>query len=204
MWRSVLLHEFPDHQVETLHGLPGRLAPNSLVLEPSAGIVLIAPGRSLHYVLDTPLTEVVGVSCRLRFERPGLAVSSSVPILRLGNAVELSLEPLTTYQALVRVQVHRKYHDLGQLPNASTHFVELRLDWHTNGKTYLRADGRLIGYHDAFSRGSRLTIEDVTFGRPGSVPTATDARFQLGEFFIRALNRRTYWPRRNAQPAVTA
>jgi hypothetical protein len=197
MWRSVLLHEFEDHQVRTLQGLPGSLSPHSLTLEPSDGIVLIAPDRSLHYVLDTPLVEVVGISCRLRFERPGVAVSSTVHILRLGKAVELSLEPLTSYQALVRVRVHRKYHDLGQLPNSNTHFVELRLDWHTNGKTYLRVDGRLIGYHDALSRGSRLTIEDVAFGGLKSGPTATDSRYQLGEFGIRALNRRSYWPRRN-------
>ena len=67
MWRSVLLREFPDHNIRSLHGLPGSLSPSSLPLSPSEGTVLIAPGRSLHYVLDTPLVDVIGVSCQLQF-----------------------------------------------------------------------------------------------------------------------------------------
>lgn len=198
MWRSVLLHEFPDHNIRSLQGLPGTLSPSSLALSPSEGTVLIAPGRSLHYVLDTPLLEVIGVSCLLRIKHPGPAVSSSVQILRLGDEFNLSLEPLTKYQALVRVRLHRAWHDLGQLPNARTHFTELGFDWHTSGKTYLRVDGRLVGYHDALSRGSRLTISDVTFGSSESLATSPGPHYQLGEFFVRALSRRARWPRRLA------
>ncbi|MFG1622631.1 hypothetical protein [Kribbella sp. NPDC049227] len=197
MWRSVLLHEFPDHNIRSFQGLPGSLSPGSLALSPSEGTVLIAPGRSLHYVLETPLLEVIGVSCLLRVKHPGRAVSSSVRILRLGDEFDLSLEPLTTFQALVRVRLHRVWHDIGQLPTPSTHFAELRFDWHTSGKTYLRVDGRLVGYHDALSRGSRLTIEDVTFGSPDTLPSSSDPHYQLGEFFVRALSRRARWPRRN-------
>jgi hypothetical protein len=198
MWRSVLLREFPDHNIRSLEGLPGSLSPSSLALSPSVGTVLIAPGRSLHYVLDTPLVEVIGVSCQLRIKHPGRTVSSSLRIVRLGDDFDLSLEPLTTRQALVRVRLHRAWHDIGQLPNPSTHFAELRFDWHTSGKTCLRVDGRLVGYHDALSRGSRLRIDDVAFGSPESVPTATDPHYQLGEFFVRALSRRARWPRRHA------
>lgn len=190
MWRSVLLRDFPDHNIRSLQGLPGGLSPASLPLSPSEGTVLIAPGRSLHYVLDAPLVEVIGVSCRLRMKHPGRTVSSSVRILRLGDAFELSLEPLTSFQAVIRVRLNRAWHDIGQLPNPSTHFVELRFDWHTSGKTYLRVDGRLVGYHDALSRGSRLTIEDVAFGSPESVPASADPHYQLGEFFVRAQVRR--------------
>lgn len=194
----MLLREFPDHNIRSLEGLPGSLSPSSLALSPSEGTVLIAPGRSLHYVLDTPLVEVIGVSCQLRIKHPGRTVSSSLRIVRLGDDFDLSLEPLTTRQALVRVRLHRAWHDIGQLPNPSTHFAELRFDWHTSGKTYLRVDGRLVGYHDALSRGSRLMIDDVAFGSPESVPTATDPHYQLGEFFVRALSRRARWPRRHA------
>ena len=192
MWRSVLLHEFPDHR--TLQGLPGSLAPGSLPLSPAEGTVLIAPGRSLHYVLDIPLVEVTGVSCLLRFKHPGRAVDSSVRILRLGDALDLSLEPFTTFQALVRIRLHRAWHDIGQLPIPCSRFTELRFDWHTSGKTYLRVDGRLVGYHDALSRGARLTISDVTFGSPESLPTSPDAPYQLGGFSVRALSRSTHWP----------
>jgi hypothetical protein len=200
MWRSVLLHEFPDHDIRSLQGLPGRLSPGSPTLDPSDGTVLIAAGRSLHYILDTPLLDVFGVSCRLRFEHPGRAVSSSLQILRLGDAFELSLEPLTTFQALIRVRLRRAWHDIGQLPIPTTRRTDLRFDWHTSGKTYIRVDGRLVGYHDALSRGSRLTISDVTFGSPESLPTAPGG-YQLSEFFVRALSRRARWPRiRSALP----
>jgi hypothetical protein len=197
MWRSVLLHEVPDRNIPSLQGLPGSLAPGSLAPSPSEDTVLIAPGRRLHYVLDTPLLDVIGVSCQLRFKHPARAVTSSVRILRLGDDFDLSLEALTTFQALVRIRLHRAWHDIGQLPSPSTRFAELRFDWHTSGKTYLRVDGRLVGYHDALSRGARLTIEDVTFGSPESLPASPDAHYQLGDFFVRTLSRRKLWPRRH-------
>ncbi|MEI8412273.1 MULTISPECIES: hypothetical protein [unclassified Kribbella] len=195
MWRSVLLHEFPDHNVRSFQGLPGSFSPDSPPLSPAEGTVLIAPGRGLRYVLDTPLLDVIGVSCLLRFKHPG-PVDSSSRIIGLGDEFDLRLERLTTFQALVLVRLHGAWHDIGQLPNPSTRFAELRFDWHTSGRTYLRVDGRLVGYHDALSRGSRLTIEDVTFGSPESLPTLSGPRYQLGEFFVRALTRRTRWPRR--------
>ncbi|MEV4262587.1 hypothetical protein [Kribbella sp. NPDC049584] len=197
MWRSVLLHGFVDRNPGSFQGLPGSLSPGSLALSPSEGIILIAPGRSLQYVLETPLLDVVGVSCSVRFRHPGRAVSSSVRIIRLGEEFMLSLEPLTTFQALVRVRVHRVWHDIGQLPNPSSSFVELGFDWHTSGKTYLRVDRRLVGYHDALSRGSRLTIEDVAFGSPESPAGSSDPHYQLGEFSVRALSRHARWPRRH-------
>jgi hypothetical protein len=196
MWRSVLLHEFEDRNIRSFEGLPGSLSPGSLALSPSEGIILIAPGRSLHYVLETPLLDVIGVSCVVRFRHPGRAVTSSVRILRLGDEFVLGLEPLTKFQALVRVRVHRVWHDIGQLPNPSSSFTELGFDWHTSGKTYIRVDGRLVGYHDALSRGSRLTIEDVAFGSPESLATSPDPHYQLGEFSVRALSRHARWPRR--------
>jgi len=204
MWRSVLLHEFPDHNIRSFQGLPGTLSPGSLALSPSEGTVLIAPGRSLHYVLDTPLVDVIGVSCLLRVKHPGRVVTSSLRILRLGDAFELSLEPLTTYQALVRIRLHGVWHDIGQLRTPSTHFAELKFDWHTSGKTYLRVDGRLVGYHDDLSRGARLTIEDIAFGSPESDPSSSDPRYQLGEFVVRARSRRAHWPRRHLTVAHAA
>ncbi|MER7251279.1 hypothetical protein [Kribbella sp. NPDC000426] len=198
MWRSVLLHEFADTNIRSFQGLPGNLSPGSLAPSPSDGVLLIAPGRSLHYVLETPLLDVAGVSCVVRFRHPAQAVDSSVRILRLGDEFVLGLEPLTKFQALVRVRVHRVWHDIGQLPTPSSRFAEVRFDWHTNGKTYFRVDGRLVGYHDALSRGSRLTISDVAFGAPESLATSPDPHYQLGEFSVRALSRHARWPRRHA------
>ncbi|HET6297172.1 MAG TPA: hypothetical protein VFG33_27550 [Kribbella sp.] len=156
--------------------------------------MLITPDRSLHYVLDTPLVDVIGISCLLRIRHPQQVLTSSRQIIRLGDAFELGLEPLTTFQALVRVRLQGRRHDLGQLASPNPRFAELRFDWHTSGKTYLRVDGRLVGYHDALSPGARLMIDDVAFGFLESVPPSPDPSNQIGRFFLRALRRRPPWP----------
>ncbi|HEY9334243.1 hypothetical protein [Kribbella sp. NPDC050459] len=194
MPRSVS-YEF-DEILPTCQGLPGSLAPGSPTADPADGTVLIGPARSLHYLLDTPLRDVVGLSCRLRIKYPAPTVSSSLRILQLGDAFDLGLEPLTTYRALVRVRLHQVRHDLGQLANPGTRFAELRLDWHTSGKTFLRVDGRLVGYHDTLGRGRRLTIEDVTFGAVAVLPDAPAQHYQLREFSVSALLARPRWPHR--------
>jgi len=196
MWRSVLLYEYSDQDPRSLLALPGRLSASSPAPQPSEGTVLITPDRSLHYVLDTPLVDVIGISCLLRIRHPQQVLSSSRQIIRLSDAFELGLEPLTTFQALVRVRLQGRRHDLGQLASPNPRFAELRFDWHTSGQTFLRVDGRLVGYHDALSPGARLTIDDVAFGFLESVPPSPDPSNQIGRFFLRALRRRPPWPRR--------
>jgi hypothetical protein len=179
MWHSVLVDEFPD-------AMP------------------IAPGSGLHYILDVPVLEVIGISCLVRFSHPGGAVRSSLRILRLGDAFDLSLEPLTAARTRVRVRIRGATHDIGQLQNPCTRFAELRLDWHTSGRTYLRVDGRLVGYHDAFGRGSQLTIADVAFGSAASVPGSPDPCYRLDRFSVSTPRRRTHGPRLHVAPARPA
>jgi hypothetical protein len=190
-------YEFPDQLLPMCHGLPGSLAPGSPAADPADGTVLIGPDHSLHYRLDRPLADVVGLSCRLRIRHPAPPVTSSLAVLRLGDAFDLGLEPLTAWRSLVRVRVQRVSHDLGQLPISGPQFTELRFDWHIKGKTYLRVDGRLVGYHDTLARGSRLTIEDVTFGPAGSHWDDPAQHYQLNDFSIRVLHGRPHHPRRH-------
>ncbi|MET9270656.1 hypothetical protein [Kribbella sp. NPDC003557] len=196
MPRSVS-YEFPDQILPTCQGLPGSLAPGSPTADPADGSVRIGPARSLHYQLDTPLCDVIGLSCRVRIKYPTPTVTSSLQILQLGDAFDLGLEPLTTCRALVRVRLQQVSHDLGQVANPSTRFVELRFDWHTSGKTFLRVDGRLVGYHDTLGRGRRLSIADVTFGPATSLPQVPAQQYQLDEFSVRALVGRPHRPHRH-------
>ncbi|MEU8225707.1 hypothetical protein [Kribbella sp. NPDC048915] len=168
-------YEFPDQILPMCHGLPGSLSPGSPAADPADGTVVIGPAHSLRYRLDTPLADVVGISCRVRIRHLVPPVTSSLQILRLGDAFGLGLEPLTAWRALVRVRLQRVSHDLGQVPNLGARFMDLQFDWHIKGKTYLRVDGRLVGYHDTFARGSRLTIEDITFGPDVGLPGALPA-----------------------------
>jgi hypothetical protein len=200
MPRSVS-YDVADQILPTCQGLPGRLSADSPAANPADGTVLIGPARCLRYRLDVPLVDVVGLTCRLRFRYPEPIVSSSLRILQLGDAFDLGLEPLTTCRALVRIRLQRIRHDLGQLANPGTRFAEVRFDWHISGKTFLRVDGRLVGYHDTLGRGSRLTIEDVTFGPapaleqlPGQSPAQ---RYQLDDFSVRVLHGRPHRPRRH-------
>lgn len=195
MPRSVS-YEFEDI-LPTCQGLPGSLAPGSATADPADGTLLIGPSRSLHYLLDTPLCNVVGLSCRLRIKYPAPTAGSSLRILQLGDEFDLGLEPLTTGRAVVRVRLQQVRHDLGQLANPGTRFAELRFDWHTSGKTFLRVDGRLVGYHDTLGRGRRLTIEDVTFGAATSPLESPAQHYQLDEFSVRALLGRPHWPHRH-------
>jgi hypothetical protein len=55
MWRSVLLHEFPDEDIRSLQALPGSLAPGALVLNPRGGAVQITPGLGFEYSLAPSL-----------------------------------------------------------------------------------------------------------------------------------------------------
>ncbi|MFD3403979.1 hypothetical protein ACFWUU_25055 [Kribbella sp. NPDC058693] len=186
--------EFPDPVPPTCQGLPGSISPGAPTADPADGTLPIGPTRILRYRLDTPLLDVIGLSCLLRIKHPAPTVSSSLRILQLGDAFDLGLEPLTTRQALIRVKLQRVVHDLGQLPTPSTRFTELRLDWHTSGKTFLRVDGRLVGYHDRLGRNHRLSIEEVTFGSDTGAPAA---QYQLDEFSVRVLLSRPRWPRRH-------
>jgi hypothetical protein len=192
--------EFPDAVLPTCQGLPGSLSPGAPTADPSDGTLPIGPARSLRYQLDAPLVDVIGLSCLLRIKHPAPTVSTSLRILQLGDAFDLGLEPLTSRQALIRVRLQRVIHDLGQLPTPSARFAELRLDWHTSGKTFLRVDGRLVGYHDKLGRGHRLSIEEVTFGSdtgsPGS-PGSPGSQYQLDEFSVRVLLSRPRWRRRH-------
>lgn len=204
MWRSVLLYEYSDQDPRSLLALPGHLSASSPASEPSEGAVLITPDRSLHYVLDAPLVDVIGISCLLRIRLPDQELSSSRQIIRLGDAFELGLEPLTTFQALVQVRIQGRRHYLGQLATPSPRFAELRIDWHTSGKTYLRVDGRLVGYHDALGSGARLRITDVAFGFLEPVPPSPDPSNQIGRFSLRVLRRRPPWPRRRSSASSRA
>jgi hypothetical protein len=194
MWRSVLLHEFPNEDIRSLQALPGSLTFGAVPLSPRDGAVQISPGRGFRYVLRDPLRDVIGVSCRIRLRYPFQGVAGG-PVVRLGDAVRVLVLtfPAPDSALFVRVRVGETELDLGgpgiRLALPFPQFVELRFDWHTSGQAYLRADGRLLRYHNALSPAARLTVADITLGLPDSPATSIHPRYEIGRLFIRALAR---------------
>jgi hypothetical protein len=194
MWRSVLLHEFPDEDIHSLQALPGSLTVGPVALHPQGGAVQITPGRGFRYDLRHPLRDVIGVSCRIRLRYPFQGVAGG-PVVRLGNAVRLLALtfPAPNNALFVRVRVGETELDLGgpgiRLAVPFPQYVELRFDWHTSGQAYLRADGRLVRYHNALSPAARFTVADITLGLPDADATQSRPRYEIGRLFIRALAR---------------
>src|SRR5687768_9100715 len=108
MWRSLLLHEIPGGDLRNYGALPGSVSAGSLLLNPDA----IGPGQEFEYTFDDPLTEVIGISLRVRLRKP-IAGYSTYRIARAGTDVDFTVQRLNTlpvgwplavhYRALLRV-----------------------------------------------------------------------------------------------------
>jgi hypothetical protein len=199
MWRSVLLHEFPSEDIRSLQALPGSLTPGTLALNPHEGKVQITPGRGFRYVLGAPLRDVIGVSCRIRVRYPIQGVLHPVSLVRVGEDVEFAVRPLPfdagshpdelAGEARSLLRIGSAEVDLGLVVLPHRRFVELRLDWHTSGQAYLRADGHLVAYHNAVAPAARFEVDDVAFGLPNAPTSATNPRYEIARLFVRALSR---------------
>lgn len=187
MWRSVLLHEFPDEDIRSLQALPGALTPASLALHPSGGVVRITPISRFQYVLGEPLRDVIGVSCRLVVRYPFQGEAEPEPLIRLGQAVQLSVQPTSDSRMRVLVRVAGTELRIGLLAHFFPQFSLLRFDWHTSGQASLSVDGQLIGYHNALSASARFAVADITVGRHDGHESFTYQGYEIGRLFVRTL-----------------
>jgi hypothetical protein len=200
MWRSVLLHAFPDEDIGSLQALPGSLTPDTLALNPHRGGVQITPGRGFEYSLAQPLDDIIGVSGRVRLRYPIQGVTHPVPIMRAGDTAAFGVQPLpldpgainppelaAPARTLLRIEATEVQLGVVMLPHRR--FVNLRFDWHTSGQARLLLDGRLVGYQNALSPAARLTVADIAFGLADWPSTATSPRYEVGRLFVRALAR---------------
>ena len=208
MWRSVFLHEFLD-RIGNFQALPGRPTPPSFLLAPSdaavpgVNAVAISPGSGFEYVLDAPLTEVVGVSARVRLIYPLNPQPRMFSVVRLGGAAELLFWPsqlqlpeshlhlpaLSGTVALARVWVGSGFRNLGNVVLPANRYVEFRFDWHASGQARLLADGRLVAYHNAVAPGAILGFDRVAFGMGNVQPPSAQPLYHVSRVFVRALSR---------------
>jgi hypothetical protein len=190
MWRSVMLHEFPNEDIQSFQALPGHLAGERLPIIRN-GAAQIRPGLGFRYVLRDPLSDLIGVSCRVRlsFTYQGFT-GQPAPILQLGESVELRILglPVPNFESWIYVRVAGA--DLqfgGVLPSNPSQVFDFRFDWHTSGQAFLRANGQLLGYHNALSPTVRLAVFDVALGY--TAPITDGPTYAIERLFIRVLSR---------------
>jgi hypothetical protein len=201
MWRSVFLHEFID-RIGNFQALPGRPTPPSFLLAPSDAVVpgvnavAISQGSGFEHVLDAPLTEVVGVSARVRLIYPLNPQPRMFSVVRLGGAAELLFWPLSHPLpdlsgtiALARVWMGSGFKNLGNVVLPANRYVEFRFDWHASGQAGLLADGRLVAYHNAVAPGAILGFDRVAFGLGNEQPPSAQPLYHVSRVFVRALSR---------------
>jgi hypothetical protein len=150
--------------------------------------VQINPGRGFRYTLRDPLRDVIGVSLRIRLRCPFQGVADPLPTIRLGEAVELGVQPVFVGLG-VFVRIAETELQLAVVPLPFSQFVQLRFDWHTSGQAQLRADKRLVGYQNALSPAARFTVADITLGLPDGDATHNRPQYEVGRLFVRALAR---------------
>lgn len=213
MWRSVFLHEFIDHRISNFRAVAGHATADSLALTPNpdpvSGInsVEITPRKGFEYLLDKPLRQVIGFSCRVRLSYPILDSPhlDEFPLMQLGGADSFAIFSLAAF--------HHPLPDLsGTLASASMFvgpvsdtgaatggelgvvklpartFTELRFDWHASGQARLAVDGRLVGYNNAVAPGMSLNFDRVVFGMPGPF-LGTVPKYLVARVFVRVLLR---------------
>jgi hypothetical protein len=196
MWRSVFLHEFIDHRIDNFHALPGQLTPASTqhaaTRESATGInsLLIQPGVELDFRLTTPLTEVIGISGRVRILYSAQQPSFSLPIMSFGSGAALFVRTLSTTDfdgtltaPFLRINHSASGFERVELPDR---WVDYRFDWYTSGQARILYDGQLVAYLHSVAPGASLTVDRVVVGLPAGVAAA---QFHIARVFVRALSR---------------
>lgn len=159
-------------------------------------------GKGLEYLLNEPLRDVIGFSCRFRVAYPipntGLGHMQGFPLLSFGvHASVLALahtDPLPD-QSGIRTGIGLSIgHPNGTGTGASTtlrtrSFNDVRVDWHTSGQTRIAVDGRLVGYSNDIAAGTSFEIDRLTCGLPGEPPQTHAPQYQIARVFVRVLTR---------------
>ena len=196
MWRSAFLHEFIDHRIDNYQALEGNPTPRSLLLTPThdaalnTNAVRISGRLGFEHVLEIPLQEVIGISCRARLLFPVNQGSQRFPVFRLGGAAAIYLfrAPGASPDATVALLIgSTRAANLGKIELPTRGFVECRFDWHTTGQARVLVGGRLVAYHNNVAPGAMLTVDQIGFG--AWVPST--ASYRIDRVFVRVLQRST-------------
>jgi len=200
MWRSVFLHEFIDHRIDNFQALPGRPQPPSFLLapqrDPATGVnsILIRGGSHFDYRFTTPLTDIIGISGRVRLHYPAAQPDFAFPILDLGSAslaikTESSPTDVSTTLTSPALSIGASFSPFRLVNLPATRYVDFRFDWSTSGQARILQDGQLVAYRHSASPGAAITVDRVVFGLPNIQPGPGVPSYRIARVFVRLLSR---------------
>jgi hypothetical protein len=199
MWHSVLLHEFIDHRLDNFQSLPGRPTPASFQLAPTrdpvtgANSILIRPGLAFDFRLTTPLTDIIGISCRVRMRYAVRQPDYSFPVASFGGGTSLLLKtesnPTDVGSTLTSpaLAINQTFIPL-KLVNLPDSYFDFRFDWHTSGQARIVHNGQLVAYRHSVAPGAALTVDRVVVGLLDAPPSPV-VEFRISRMFVRVLSR---------------
>jgi hypothetical protein len=195
VWTPAFHHQFLDGNPGNFSAPPGVLTalPDGLVVQPTPppdqrGFV-IAPGHSLSYTLERPLTGVIGLDIRLDVQ---IAAALQAPLdvqVRLdGQAVRVIADFIDT---LLRLQFW-----VGGTPlsasvplESATGLFRLRLRWHTHGQASMFVNERLRAYDPALQPGLSLPVSTIFLGHHFPIATTDPPRMRARRFTVKVLRK---------------
>ena len=203
-WRSVFLHEFQDGRIRAVQALAGDATSASLAMTPEVDadlgqfVLALSGAQVFDYGLHLPLQSIIGVSVRARLHFP-YRRSARVPIVRVGPAFELALQPVpmpndapSKATAVLRVGGANPV-ELGTVVDYQrrhARYVDVRVDWHSSGQARLVVDGRLAGYQHSVAVGQSLGVDRIVLGGKPEFSGPPGARVMLSRVMVRALSER--------------
>lgn len=202
MWRAILLHEFPDGNIRNFQAIAGSLQTANMGAQGGAAgnrdtSVSVTPGTGFSYQFAEPLAEVIGVSIRLRLRYPVQGITDPVPLVQLGDGVEIRIQPFIDPQfnraelgapAKGLLRLGTSEFDLGGLILPHRRFTDIRFDWHSSGQARLLQNKKLIGYQHSVATQSHFELNGIRFGLL-DLPAVSNPRYQLQYVFVRAMKR---------------
>lgn len=199
MWHSVFLHEFIDHRLDNFQSLPGRPTTASFQLAPTpdpvtgANSILIRPGLAFDFRLTTPMTDIIGISCRVRMRYAVRQPDFSFAVASLGSGASLFLKtesnPTDVGATLTSpaISINGSFSPF-KLVNLPDSYVDFRFDWHTSGQARIVQNGQLAAYRHGVAPGAAITVDRVVVGLP-DLPPSPVIEFRVSRVFVRVLSR---------------
>ncbi len=205
VWKTALLHQFPDGNPLNVHGVPGTLdvVPPVPVLPTPADDAdrgfAIHPGQSLVYRFDRAFADVIGVDVRIDLRFPLQPGAQDFPLLTIGNGdvvvsmghlefIDPGFTPLTG-RCRLGLRVGGALLDFDQLVVFHRQTTHFHVRWHTHGQAQLSHDGVLRAYQPSFAAGRTFGFDRLTIGGPVGGPLATAPHFLARRVQVKVLRR---------------
>ena len=184
VWRSVILHEFPDDNLENFSSIPGTLTTPGLGVPqlfplsedlPTSYFASIGLGKPLVFVPAEPQVEIIGID--LVFDaRVQLSLQGDpVPFVRLGDTLKVlvgfradtaleTIDGMPSKKAKITVAAGISTLQFDGLTVRGGLFARIRVNWYTTGQLRLWINDQLVAFANDFSTNQQFAIGQIEVG----------------------------------------